>query len=220
MGLFGGSTSRSGSAQKWAKPIAQDAAVTMQNVFANEQPYIERTATAVKGTIPGLTSSFGGWQAPVSQAQGYFGDVLSGKYLDPSSNPGLQSLLDRTSRDVTGQVASQFSGAGRYGSAAHTDVLSRNLAESQGAILADQYNRERAAMDAAASTAPQLQGSGLAQLLQAAGVSAELPFVGSTNLANTLSALFSGGTQKTSSGIGGLLGGAGSVLSGVGALRS
>src|SRR3546814_10453514 len=53
-----------------------------------------------------------------------------------------------------------------------------------------------------------------AQLLQAAGVGAELPYTGTNSLASALSALFSGGTstQKQSGGIGGILGGAGSIF--------
>ena len=209
--MGGKSKSESGSGQRWARPFATNAATTVQNVFSNEQPYIERTATAIKNTLPGLSETFSGWSPTTQKSQGYYGDVLSGKYLDPSNNTALQSILDRTARDVTGNVNSQFSMAGRYGSGAHTDVLSRNLAEAEGSILADQYNRERAMMDQAASAAPQQQGQSLAQLLQAAGVSAELPFTGTNALASQLSALFSGGTQKQSNGIGGILQGIGSI---------
>src|SRR3546814_19321948 len=49
----------------------------------------------------------------------------------------------------------------------------------------------------------------------AAGVGAELPYTGTNSLASALSALFSGvtSTQKQSGGIGGILGGAGSIRS-------
>ena len=197
MGLSGGgkSTSVSGSAQPWAKRIAEPAARQVVDVFNRNQPQLQEITQGVTSLLPGLSQSFQGWSPTTGQAQGYYGDVLSGKYLDPTNNPGLQSILDRTNRDVTGNVNSQFAGAGRYGSAAHTDVLSRNLAESEGAILADQYNRERAARDSAASTAPQLEASQLAQLLLASGLGADLPYTGTNALAGGLSALFGGGTQ-------------------------
>lgn len=219
MGLFGGSTSRSGSAQKWAKPFATQAAGQVQNVFSRAQPQLQQITQGVTGALPGLSSALQGWSPTTTQSQGYYGDVLSGKYLDPSNNAALQSVLGQTRRDVTNDVNSQFSMAGRYGSGAHTDILSRNLAEAESGILADQYNRERAAMDTAASTAPQLQASSLAQLLQASQTGAELPYTGTNSLASALSALFSGGTQKTSAGIGGLLGGVGSIASGIGAIK-
>ena len=198
MGLSGGSKSTSGSAQKWAQPFAKAAAGDVQSVFSRSQPQLESITRGITELLPGLSSSFAGWQPSTRASQGYYGDVLSGKYLDPSNNAALDSVLGRVRRDVTGDVNSQFAGAGRYGSAAHTDVLSRNLAEQEGAILADQYNRERAMMDEAAGAAPQQGASALAQLLQASGVGAELPYTGTNNLASALSALFSGGMQKQS----------------------
>lgn len=204
MGLSGGGKSTSGSAQKWAQPFAKAGAASVQDVFNQNQPQLQEITKGVTSLLPGISQQYQGWSPTTGQAQGYYGDVLSGKYLDPTNNPGLQSILDRTSRDVTGNVNSQFAGAGRYGSAAHTDVLSRNLAESEGAILADQYNRERGMMDSAASTAPQLEASQLAQLLQASGAGAELPYTGTNSLASSLAALFGGGVQK-GPGLGGQL---------------
>lgn len=220
MGLFGGSKSYSGSGQKWAAPLAKSAANEVRSVYNQAAPGLQQITSGVTSLLPQASQTYQGWSPATTQAQGYFGDVLSGRYLDPTNNAALQSVLNRTARDVTGQVNSQFAQAGRYGSGAHTDILSRNLAESEGAILADQYNRERAAQDAAASAVPQLQGSSLAQFLQGSSVGAELPYTGTNSLANSLAALFSGGTQKSSSGIGGLLSGGGSILSGLGALRS
>lgn len=196
MGLSSGGKSVSGSGQAWAKPFAKAGAASVQDVFNQNQPQLQQITQGVTSLLPGISSSFQGWSPTTGQAQGYYGDVLSGKFLDPSNNPGLQSILDRTNRDVTGNVNSQFAAAGRYGSAAYTDVLSRNLAENEGAILADQYNRERGMMDSAASTAPQLEASALAQLLQASGLGAELPYTGTNALAGGLSALFGGGVQK------------------------
>jgi len=218
MGLSGGSKSLSGSAQKWAQPFAQQAARDVQSVFGQNQSQLGQITKGITDLLPGMSETFSGWQPSTQASQGYFGDVLSGKYLDPGNNPGLESVLGRVRRDVTDDVNSQFATAGRYGSGAHTNVLSRNLAEAEGGILADQYNRERAMMDSAASGAPQLQMGQLEELLKAAGVGAELPYTGTNNLASSLSALFSGGTQKQSAGIGGILSGVGSAMSGAAAL--
>lgn len=219
MGLFGGSKSYSGSGQKWAQPIAKQAAGQVQGVFSAAQPQLEKITQGVTSLLPGISENYQSWTPQTDAAKGYYGDVLSGKFLDPSSNPGLASLLNRNTQDVTNGVNSQFSMAGRYGSGAHTGVLTRELADSNGAILADQYNRERATMDSAASTVPQLQAGQLAQLLQGSELGAELPYTGTNSLASSLAALFSGGKSKTSAGIGGLLGGAGSIMSGLGAMK-
>lgn len=222
MGLSGGSksTSLSGSAQRWATPFAKAGASSVQDVFNQNQGGLQKLTDTVQGTVPGLSSSFSGWQPLTDASKGYYADVIGGQYLDPSSNPGLQSVLDRNQRDVTGGVNSQFSLAGRYGSGAHTGVLTRELADSNGAILADAYNRERGYQDAAAGAVNQGSNQSLAALLQAAGVGAELPYTGTNNLSSALSALFSGGVQKQtqSGGIGGILGGVGSIMSGAGAM--
>lgn len=220
MGLSGGSKSYSGSAQKWAQPFAKAGAGAVQDVFNQSQPQLQQITKGVTDLLPGLSANFQGWQPQAEQAQGYYGDVLSGKFLDPSNNPYLESIIGRMNRDITDQINGQFSQAGRYGSEAHTDILSRNLAENQGAIYADQYNRERGFQDQAGTIPAQIQNQTLAQLLQSSGLGAELPYTGTNALSGGLSALFSGGTQKQSGGIGSLLGGVGSIFSGIGAMRS
>lgn len=66
-------------------------------------------------------------------------------------NPYLGKLFDIGQRDIANDVNSQFSMAGRYGSGAQTDVLSRNMGDmwtkmAGGAYDADQ-NRRLAATD-------------------------------------------------------------------------
>ena len=187
----------------------------MQDVFNQNQPQLQNITKGVTDLLPGISGDYQSWSPLTEQSQGYYGDVMSGKFLDPSNNPGLQSIIGRMNRDVTDQVNSQFSMAGRYGpNAAYTDVLSRNLAENQGAIYSDQYNRERGFQDQAGTIPAQIQNQSLAQLLQGSGLGAELPYTGTNALSGGLSALFSGGTQKQSNGIGGILQGAGSLASG------
>src|SRR6185369_17360974 len=56
-------------------------------------------------------------------------------------NPYLQSILDTNNRRIGDRVNASMSGAGRYGSGAHTDVMSRALAESANPILAQDYSQ-------------------------------------------------------------------------------
>lgn len=209
--MGGGSKSYSGSGQKWAAPYAKAAAGDVQSVFNQSQPQLQQITKGVTDLLPGLSSNFQGWAPQADQAQGYYGDVLSGKFLDPSNNPGLQSVLQRMRGDVTDQVNSQFSMAGRYGSDAHVGRLTDSLADAEGGILMDQYNRERGFQDQAGTIPAQIQNQTLAQLLQGSGLGAELPYTGTNALSGGLSALFSGGTQKQSNGIGGVLQGVGSI---------
>ena len=218
MGLSGGSSSKSGSAQTWARPFAKAAASSVQDTFNANQGGLQKLTDTVAGTVPTMNANVNSWQPMVGQSQGHYSGVVGGKYLDPSNNPGLTSVLDRMRGDVSDEVNSQFELGGRYGSGAHTGVLTDRLADAEGNVLYGNYNAERERQDAAASIAPQAQNQSLAALLQSAGVSAELPYTGTNNLASSLSALFSGGTQKQSTGIAGVLGGLGSIASGVGAL--
>lgn len=213
MGLFGGSKSYSGSGQKWATPFAKAAAGSVQGVFDANQGQLQNTTNTVNSFLPKLEAGYNSWSPLTEQSKGYYSDVIGGKYLDPSSNPGLSGLLARTRADVANDVNSQFSMAGRYGSGAHTGVLTDHLADAENKVLYGNYQAERANQQAAAGAPIDAQSSSLAQLLQTAGVGAELPYTGANSLASGLSALFSGGTQKTSAGIGGVLQGIGSIAS-------
>lgn len=67
----------------------------------------------------------------------------SGAYTDPSTNPGLQGMLNRISGDVSGRVNSMFAGAGRDLSGANLGALSRGIAEGTAPVIMGQYNTER-----------------------------------------------------------------------------
>lgn len=197
MGGKSTSTSETGSAQKWAQPYAKAAAGSVQGVYNRNQPGIQSITNQVQGLMPGLVNRFNQGSANVHAAQGYNQDVLNGKYLN--GNPYLQGFLNQTNRDVTNQVNSQFASAGRYGSGAYADVLSRNLAEADNnARLAD-YSQQQARMDQAAQMAPalaQADYTGLPEILQTGAAGAAIPFAGTTAYANALGALFNGGTQE------------------------
>ena len=82
--------------------------------------------------------------------------ILQGDYLSPTTNPYSQALFNQMAGDVTSQVQSQFSKAGRLGSGANQEILSRSLGELANKVYGDQYNRERQNQVAATQIAPQL----------------------------------------------------------------
>lgn len=61
-----------------------------------------------------------------------------------NENPYLQNILAANNRRIGDKINSNFSGAGRYGSGAHTDVMARSLAEMADPILAQDYTRRQA----------------------------------------------------------------------------
>jgi hypothetical protein len=56
-------------------------------------------------------------------------------------NPYLKDVLAANDARIANRVNSAMSGAGRYGSAGHTDVLGRSLAESDNPILANAFEQ-------------------------------------------------------------------------------
>ena len=92
----------------------------------------------------------------LGSSQAEINKVLSGDYLNPSSNPYSKALFNQMAGDVTSQVQSQFSKAGRLGSGANQEVLTRGLGELANKVYGDQYNLERQNQVAATQIAPQL----------------------------------------------------------------
>ena len=92
----------------------------------------------------------------LNQSQTEAGNILSGNYLDPNSNPYSQALFNQMSGDVASKVNSQFTKAGRFGSGANQEILADSLGNLANQVYGDQYNRERQNMVNATQIAPQL----------------------------------------------------------------
>jgi hypothetical protein len=83
----------------------------------------------------------------LDQSQGYYSDVLAGKYLGREA-PGFQDVLSKT-RDLVNANASAGS---RYGGTSHGAELTREL----GGLEYQNYLNERGYMDQAAGMAPEM----------------------------------------------------------------
>jgi len=92
----------------------------------------------------------------LASSQSEINNILQGNYLDPSTNPYSTALYNQIAGNVTSGVQSQFSKAGRLGSAANQSVLAEELGNVANQVYGDQYNRERERMFQATQLAPQL----------------------------------------------------------------
>jgi len=287
MGISGGSTSRSGSGQKWAQPIAQNTANEATSVYNANKPSQQAITDQVQSLIPGLVNKYQAGDPNVTAATNYGSNVLGGQYLggnpfattngnistwngfqaNPNINPNgfLDSIINTTNQDVKNNVASGFGSRGSFGGTAYINALTRGLASNESGLRyndannvrqmqvddfnrlqaaqaadnaqvrdlqandfntarglnANNYAQERANQQQVAGMAPQLAAAdylGVTPLLSTAQLGAALPYTGLQSLADVQAAMFNGGTQKQSNGIGGLLQGAGSVMSGAAAL--
>src|SRR5206468_1776777 len=91
-----------------------------------------------------------------SQATGYYGDVLGGKYLN--GNPYMGQIQEQTNRGIADQVNSQFEGAGRYGSDAYAGTLARETGAADAQLNYNDYNDQMNRMDSAANGATNANG--------------------------------------------------------------
>jgi len=115
-------------------------------MVAPENPYLQKgyqsTLQAADKFNPSLT------QAGMGQMQ----DTISGDYMD--GNPYLDSMYGRAADKVNEGVSSMFSGAGRYGSGAHQDVMGQSLGDLASNMYGTAYQTERQNQLNAAQAAP------------------------------------------------------------------
>lgn len=180
-----------------------------------------------------------GWQStaaravngsPVnSAADSYLTNTINGGFLtNPYGGQVFQDIADR----VTPQVNAQFSLAGRYGSGAQTDQLTRSLTDAYAPFAAQQYATERGNQQQAAGMAPTAANQDYTDLAALQGVGTARDAYGQSlmtdnatryaqaqqqpyNNANWLASILYGNpaqqstttTPAPSTGIGGFLGG-------------
>jgi hypothetical protein len=138
----------------WSKPLFEQSASEAQNIYdsgAGGNVYQGKTVAGLGNTTQGGIS---GVQNTVNNLSGStasgtnLADMASGNYLksgNPYFNSALQGQLDNTAA----QVQSQFSGSGRYGSAANTNALTTQLGNIRSGALANQFNQDTSNMLAA-----------------------------------------------------------------------
>lgn len=147
----------------WATPLFSQSAKEAQGLYnsgSGGNVYQGQTVADLGNTtqsgISGVQNAASAYQnpayrnmlsAPTSSASN-LQDMASGKYLqqgNPYFEDALRGQLDKTAA----QTQSQFSGSGRYGSGANTDVLTNQLGNIRSNALSDQFNRDSQNMLAA-----------------------------------------------------------------------
>lgn len=93
-------------------------------------------------------------------------DTVSGKYLDPNTNPYLQATMDKALGSVRGSLGSTFSGQ-NFGSSAHQQLMNQQSMEAAAPILMQNYQNERGHQMNATANAPNWAYDPANRLLQA-----------------------------------------------------
>ena len=146
----------------FVKPYLSEAFNQAQNLFQSNVPnyfpkqtytdFAPETSTALQ--LQSARALAGNPLLGSSQSE--INKILIGNYLATKTNPYSQALYNQIAGDVTSGVQSQFSKAGRLGSAANQSVLAEELGKVANQVYGDQYNQERDRMFQATQLAPQL----------------------------------------------------------------
>lgn len=211
----GGSTSRTGSAQKWAKPFAINAANETQSVYNDAQPGLQNITGQVQGMLPGIQAKYEAGNPVLNAASGYDVNLLG---RDPyAGSSQLNNLINSTGQHVMDQTNANFGSRGSFGGTAHTEAVARALADNENGLRYQDAQNVMGMQQQASAGAPQKAAAdylGISPLLQAAQLGAQLPYTGTTALSGSLSELFNGGKTVTQPDtLGSLMKGAGSAAS-------
>lgn len=132
-----------------AQPVLSQVMGGVQGLNAGDVGYIPYSGQTQASLDPNISA---GMNAQAGIAQGTLGGtpgIQAAQQLGlqqiqaggQQQNPYLQSILDTSNRRIGDRINSSMSGAGRYGSGQHTDVMARALAESADPILAQDYTQ-------------------------------------------------------------------------------
>ena len=158
----------------WAQPAAQN--LLKRGEDLSNIPYQSYTGQRIADMTPEQQAGLGmvanralnGSQEEAASRQ-QFNDTMSGKYLDPASNPYLKGIVDRTMGDVASKVNSQFGGS-NYGTTAHQETLTRNLSDAATNIYGQNYANERTNQMKGLAVAPQFSNLDYSNAQQLIGV--------------------------------------------------
>lgn len=92
-------------------------------------------------------TSDGGWNPTQRGVVDRLTPIAGGSMMN--GNPFLDDIIAKNKRDITDAVGLSASGAGRYGSGAHQDLLARNVGDMASGLRYQNYSDEAARMDAA-----------------------------------------------------------------------
>ena len=185
-------TTTSADPSEFVKPYLSEAFGQAQDLFQSATPnyYPNQTYTdfapETNAALQLQTARALQGNPLLGSSQNEINNILSGQYLNPTSNPYSQALYNQIAGDVTSGVQSQFSKAGRLGSGANQEILARELGKVGQQVYGDQYNKERANMMAATQLAPQLAQADYDDITRLGQVGAEKESLESAKIQDSL----------------------------------
>lgn len=159
-GVSGGAYDRGGSiggssTQTWVPGTPATAATAGTPGLLPEAARLYQTDSPQTKDALAMTEARARAGSPINTANAsMFSDTLSGKYLDPNTNPYLKGTFDQGADAVQGRINSMFSGSNRIGSGLQQDTYQKNLNDLATNIYGGNYQQERARQMQAGALAP------------------------------------------------------------------
>ena len=132
-----------------------------QNLYGQQSPeYLAATQRLRERAMSGDNLT--------TQAQAQLGSTMAGDYLNPSSNPYLAATVQQALDPVQGRVNATFGvgGGNNFGSSAHAETLTKQLANTALPFYMQNYQTERDRQMAATGAAPGMANADIDPLLQ------------------------------------------------------
>lgn len=134
--------------------------------------------------MTGINSALGTFNSQIGQAQSYLDPYASGQMRD--NNPYLNSAIENAMSEAAASANRQFSGAGRYGSGAHSGALGSQLGNIATNARMNAYNTDTQNQLSAIGQMGNFANSGLAGNVSGYGAMAGL---GQQAYGNTMAGL-------------------------------
>jgi hypothetical protein len=138
LGKIGGQIGQAG-----ISPTETNALNTMSGVASGGNQFAPQINALAGDLLGGGQDRTGMVNDAYSQYRTSLEPTARGDFVNPESNPQLQSYLSTIQNDIAGRVNSQFASAGRDFSGAHAGALGRGIASGTAPVLYDAYSQAR-----------------------------------------------------------------------------
>ena len=190
-------------------PQIEGAANTVGGVYNQNAPKIQGYADTIGGLIPSLMERYNQGNPAMNAAQDYITRTLG----QTGPNPMLDQMISQTGNDVAQGINANLGTRGLTGGSVQQQILARELAKNATNLRYADFNNQQERMARAAGMAPGIAAGdmmAIAPLLSVADTASGLPMRAAGQYAGNIGNLlgqYQTTTQKSSGGLGGILGG-------------
>lgn len=133
----------------------EGAAGDITNAYRTAQPGLQAGASKFGGVLDSVLAKYNAGDPTIDAARKYSTDVLGGKYLG-AGNPYLDQMVEQAGNEARNQTTASLGTRGLTGGSAHSDIVSRAVADKALGLRYGDYSAERDRMGQTVSQVPGL----------------------------------------------------------------